>query len=79
MQVYSLTSKPEVTHEMRKTSTIHVAWVNQAFIIRTQEEKIIIDEDTDGWDGGYYIAYPSDGSEPYAISRSFIESNYVDA
>jgi len=30
----------------------------------------------DDWDNGYYIAYPDDGSKPYAISPAYVRQNY---
>jgi hypothetical protein len=30
----------------------------------------------DDWDGGYYIAIPSDGSKLYSIAPRFVRDNY---
>jgi hypothetical protein len=62
---------------MQKTATIDVAFVPEPFEVETQEGVLYIHpENVEDWDDGYYVAYPSDGSKPYAISPSFIRENY---
>lgn len=64
---------------MKKKGTIYVKWVTEPFQVFTQEGLFTISPDTvKDWADGYYVAYPSDGSTPYAISKSFIESNYTE-
>ena len=64
--------------EMRKVATIRVVYMKEPFYVETQEGIMYISPETcDDWQNGYYIAYPSDGSKPYAISPQFIADNYV--
>lgn len=64
---------------MMKQGTIAVKFIKEPFVIATQEGELIIGPNTvDDWEDGYYIAYPWDGSKPYAISPSFIKANYVE-
>lgn len=77
MDTFTTAFRPSNLAEMRKTSTVHLAWLDTPFVVETQEGPLTISpETTDDWDDGYYIAYPSDGSKPYGISKSFVEANY---
>ncbi len=29
-------------------------------------------------EGGYFVAYPGDGTKPYSISPSFVRENYAE-
>ena len=74
---YSLDKKPRNTERHRKKTTVELAFVTAPFEVETQEGVLRIAPDTvDDWDGGYYIAYPDDGSKPYAISPAFVRANY---
>lgn len=79
MQQFSLENRPDAKFmEMRKTATIHVAHITDPFVVETREgEMEISPEQCDDWDNGYWIAYPADGSKPYAISPEFMGKNYV--
>jgi hypothetical protein len=77
MNTYSLTNRPEGMATLQKTATIDAALIVVPFVVETQEGPMTISPETvDDWDGGYYIAYPSDGSKPYSIAPSFIKDNY---
>ena len=78
MKHYTLENRPEGLVEMRKTATIHAVKITEPFYVETQEGLMTISPaSVDGWDDGYYIAYPSDGSKPYAIAPAFVNENYV--
>ena len=76
MEKFDLENKPQ-TRPYRKKSTVELARMNDPFKIDTQEGEMVISPETvDDWDDGYYIAYPDDGSKPYAISPSYVRQNY---
>ena len=78
-KTYDLENRPAWLVEMRKTVTIKVMFVKEPFQVVTQEGLMQISpETTTDWEGGYYVAYPSDGSRPYSISPSFMRDNYVE-
>ena len=79
MKTYDLRNEPGNTIEMRKTATIRVVFIEQPFRVDTQEGLMTISPaDTDDWEDGYYLVYPSDGSKPYSISPSFMRDNYTE-
>ncbi len=76
--LFSLDNKPDNIPSFRKASTIQLLFVSEPFEVDSQEGRILIAPDTvDDWEDGYYVAYPDDGSKPYAISPSFIKKNYI--
>lgn len=78
-QTFNLDNKP-TTKPHRKRTTVELAFVTEPFTVETQEGAMTISPETvDDWDGGYYVAYPSDGSKPYSISPKFVRENYVPA
>lgn len=78
MQTWSLDNKPLNLQTYRKKSTVDLVFITGPFNVETQEGQMTISPETvDDWDGGYYLAYPSDGSKPYAISPAFVRDNYV--
>lgn len=73
---YTLTNRPE-TREYRRKTTVRLAFVTEPFTVETQEGVMTISPQTvDDWEGGYYIAYPSDGSKPYSIAPRYVRDNY---
>jgi hypothetical protein len=77
MKSFSLENKPERIPSYRKSSTVQLLFVSEPFVVESQEGSVTISPDTvDDWDGGYFVAYPDDGSKPYAISPSFVRANY---
>jgi hypothetical protein len=77
MKKFDLKNKPP-TQPYRKKSTVELAYINEPFKVVTQEGEMVISPETvDDWDDGYYIAYPDDGSKPYAISPAYVHQNYV--
>jgi hypothetical protein len=77
MQIFSLENKPETIPYYRKKTTVQLLFVAYPFQVETQEGVMTISPQTvDDWDGGYYVAYPDDGSPPYSISPSFVRNNY---
>ena len=75
---YTLSNKPSDIPEYRKSATVQLLFITEPFAVETQEGVMNIGPETvDDWDGGYYIAYPDDGSKPYSISPSFVRKNYV--
>lgn len=78
MERFSLENRPEGLRPYRKALTVELVFVTTPFYVDTQEGLMRIASDTvDDWDGGYYVAYPSDGTKPYSISPSFVRKNYV--
>lgn len=77
MTIYNLKNRPNNLTVMRKTSTIAAVFVIEPFVVETQEGVAVISPETvEDWNGGYWLAYPDDGSNPYAISPSFMTENY---
>ena len=75
---YTLDNKPEKIPRYRKLSTVQLLFVKEPFEVETQEGLIKISPDTvDDWEDGYYVAYPDDGTKPYAISPAFVKKNYT--
>lgn len=72
----TIDDRPESLPEFRKTGTVSLQWLNQPFTIETQEGPMTIDETTAGWEDGYWVSWPSDGTMPYAISPAFVRENY---
>ena len=76
MKRFDLDNKPQ-TRLYRKKSTVELAYIDEPFEVDTQEGELTISPETvDDWDKGYYIAYPKDGSKPYAISPAYVQQNY---
>ena len=62
----------------RKKTTVMLSYQHDPFVVETQEGDMTISPETvDDWDNGYWLAYPDDGSKPYAISPKFVRENYV--
>lgn len=77
MKRFSLGAPPEELVEYRKTQTVRLAFIREPFKVETQEgEWTISPETVDDWEDGYFVAYPSDGTKPYAISPAFVRLNY---
>ncbi len=77
MRFYNKTERPDELTEYTKRTAIRAAFLTEPFALDTQEGVMTFDETHDGWQRGYWIAYPDDGSEPYAISSTFMAANYV--
>lgn len=76
MQHFDLTRKP-ATVPHRKRTTVELAFITEPFTVDTQEGIMTISPETvDDWDGGYYLAFPSDGSKPYSIAPRYVRENY---
>jgi len=76
MKAFDLKNKPP-TQRYRKKSEVELAYIEEPFKVDTQEgEMVITPETVDDWEDGYYIAYPDDGSKPYAISPDYVRKNY---
>ena len=76
MKTFSLENRPQ-TRSYRKKTPVELAHINEPFAVDTQEGEMVISPETvDDWDDGYYIAYPDDGSKPYAISPAYVRQNY---
>ena len=75
---FSLDQRPEGLVVHRKRSTVQLAFVSEPFIVETQEGPMAISPETvDDWRDGYFIAYPDDGSKPYAIAPAYVHANYL--
>lgn len=78
MKRFALENKPEDMPHYRKASTVQLLFIAEPFVVESQEGPVTIAPDTvDDWDNGYFVAYPDDGSKPYAISPRFVGANYV--
>ena len=74
---FSLDRKANYLTAYRKKTQVLLSFQHTPFTVETQEGDIFISPDTvDDWEDGYYIAYPEDGSKPYAIAPSFVRNNY---
>ena len=73
---FDLSNRPATRHYRRKT-TVQLAFVSEPFTVDTQEGVMTISPQTvDDWEGGYYIAYPTDGSKPFSIAPRYVRDNY---
>ena len=80
MKTFSLATRPENLTPHRKKSLVYLGFIEEPFVVESQEGSMAIGPETvDDWDGGYYIAYPDDGSKPYSIAPSYVDKNYVEA
>lgn len=79
MNTYSLTNKPQgPAFSLKKKTFIRAVFLREPFSVETQEGTLLISPETcKDWDEGYWLAYPSDGSEPYAISPGYMSDNYI--
>lgn len=76
MQIFTLENKPEGMARFRKKSTAEALFITEPFKVETQEGVVEISPETvDGWDGGYWLVYPDDGSKPYTWAPLFKERN----
>jgi hypothetical protein len=76
MMRFNLDNKPE-TERYQKFGEVDLAFIDSPFEVETQEGILTISPETvDDWENGYYLAYPDDGTKPYAISPSFMRNNY---
>jgi hypothetical protein len=74
---FTLENKPSEYVTARKKTTIDLVVVDEPFEVETQEGVLEIGPETvDDWEGGYYVAYPDDGSKPYPINPQFVRDNY---
>lgn len=80
MKTYTLATKPAGLRPYRKKTTVDLVFIDEPFTVETQEGAMQITPHLcDDWDNGYYLAYPSDGSKPYAIAPKYVRENYVPA
>jgi hypothetical protein len=74
--LYTLDNKPARLETYRKKSKAEAIFITEPFEVETQEGRVTIGPDTvDGWDGGYWLVYPDDGSKPYTWAPSFKDKN----
>ena len=79
MKTFDLANRPDTTPHRKKT-TVGLAFLSEPFQVESQEGLVTVSPETvDDWDGGSYIAYPDDGSKPYAICPKFVQDNYIPA
>ncbi len=76
MQRFTLTERPSILSKAHKKAVTWLAFIREPFEVETQEGIIAITPDLEGWNGGYYVAYPGDGTRPYAIAPAYVEANY---
>ena len=77
---YSLENRPKEFREYLKRTKVRMSFITEPFMVETQEGLMTISPTTvDGWDGGYFIAYPGDGSKPYAIATKHVLDDYIEA
>ena len=76
MKHFSLENKPSDLVPYRRKSISYIKFIDEPFIVETQEGLVEISPDTvDDWDGGYYLVYPEDGSKPYTNSPKYVRDN----
>lgn len=79
MKTFSLTNPPVDLKPHHKKSVVRLCFISEPFTVDTQEGPMVISPETvDDWDGGYFIAYPEDGSKPYSIAPAYVRNNYVE-
>ena len=78
MTKYSLENRPQNRlNPARKKALIYAVLMTEPFLVETQEGVLEYSPVTcDDWGEGYILAYPEDGSKPYAMSKTFFDSNY---
>lgn len=78
MKLFNLKAKPSDLSPHRKKTIVNLSFQSEPFQVDTQEGVLTISPETvDDWDGGYYVAYPTDGSKPYAIAPAYVRDNYI--
>lgn len=74
---FTLEAKPANLSYFRKKGAVQLHFVREPFEVETQEGVMRIAPDTvEGWEEGYYVAFPDDGSKPYAIAPAYVRKNY---
>jgi peptidoglycan hydrolase-like protein with peptidoglycan-binding domain len=74
---YSLANRPPELPWFRKKTRVQLLFVSEPFEVVTHEGVMRIGPDTvEDWEGGYYIAFPADGSKPYGIAPAYARRNY---
>jgi len=74
---FSRAHRPDGMTWFRKSTRVQLLRMTEPFEVETQEGVLRIAPDTvDDWDGGYYLAFPEDGSKPYAIAPAYVRANY---
>lgn len=69
--------QPNDLPRFRKLTTIALEWVDEPFTVTTMEgSTYLIGENNEHWEGGYWVAWPDDGTDPYPIAPSFVRGNY---
>lgn len=65
--------------EFRKTATTFLQWIDQPTRVHTLEgSPFVVDENLPEWEGGYWVSWPTDGSDPYPVSPRFVRDNMVE-
>jgi hypothetical protein len=80
MRRFTLENRPPDLLDHLKTAIVSLLFMAEPFEVETQEGvQLISPETVDKWEGGYFLAYPGDGSKPYAIAPSYVRENYTPA
>lgn len=61
--------------EFRKVATQRLQWIDEPTTIQTMEGELTIGPDLDEWEDGYWVCWPTDGTDPYPIAPSFVRTN----
>lgn len=78
MDRFTLSNPPADLLGYRKSSMTYMCFIAAPFEVDSQEGVMLIAPTTvDDWENGYYVAYPADGSKPYAIAPAYVRANYV--
>ncbi len=69
--------RPSDLTEWRKTATTFLEWVAEPFQVTTMEgSSYVIDETAEHWRDGYWVSWPTDGTDPYPVAPAFVDENY---
>lgn len=62
--------------EFRKTATTHMQWITEPTEVHTLEgSPFVVDPNLPEWEDGYWVSWPTDGSDPYPVSPRFVRDN----
>ena len=76
-RIISAHDRPAELTEWRKTATTFLEWVDEPFQVTTMEgSSYVIDESAEHWENGYWVSWPTDGTDPYPVAPSFVRENY---
>ena len=77
MPIYRWNTRPETSPTLCRTRVpFQFYWMDAPFRYESTGMTLTVDEETSGWDGGYYLVWPDDGQWPFVVSRASALEQY---